>query len=419
MLSPADRELITASLDGELSSADKKQVRELLKKSEPARELLSTLKTHARQLKQLPSVPAPIDFSADILGIIRDRNLTPTPLPPERARSRSSAFWNPPVWAFIATAATLLLTITLGSYFFFTQEQAMRQGRPSTVKNDSKSQDSSKESPLEGRKSPAESPIEPGVASKSEPPEQLVQAPKLIDTKNDSFPQDDPALANPLTPFPAELIDIRKVRMSLILPLKELDQAYPRQKLKAELARDEMIRLDLFCKDLPRGLELLQSRLKTQGVELLTDPLVSDRLKRKQPTELMLFTEAFSTDEIAQFLEQLGVEDQKKSPVFDNFVLAPFLKTDLEKLSKILGVPSANLKAETPRPPIDLSKPITDITGNQLLQSFGKSKNLGILLSYSPINPSPGNSKEIKSFLDRRDRKTGSKPLILVLRVVG
>lgn len=429
MLSATEQELIAAAIDGELTSAERRSAKELLRRSEEARALYSRLKQQAGALRQLPQVASPIDFSSDILGIIREQGLKPTPLPPERNRHRRSGFWNPPVWAFVATAATVLLTVTLSSYFFFATDPTTRPAEAvASVPPPAHTAPSPSVPKVVENRNGTRSKVAPLPES---PPEILAHAPRLLEPKTSPPHPENQELANPVNQLPTEIFDIAKVRMSLILPLRELDEAYPKQKLREELGRDEMIRIDLFCKDLPRALDALQSQLQSTGHEVFVDAFASDRLKRKPAPELLIYTETMSPAEIASFLERLGVEDKKQEAkkaglgAFDNFVLAPSLKGDLDKLARLLGVSPSTLKTEAARPTgIDLTKPLSETTASQLAQNLtrpsSKTEKSAIILGYSPWNLNPMTSREIKAFLDRRiERKSGTKPLMLVLRLVG
>lgn len=427
MLSAAEQELIAAAIDGELTSAERRAAKELLRRSEEARALYSRLKRQAASLRQLPQVPVPIDFSCDILGVIREQGLKPTPLPPERNRHRRYGFWNPPLWAAVATAAAVLMTVTLGSYLFFANDSTPRS--PGRVVSVPPARDTVPATDIAKADADPERVVPPPTLVREEPVEVIVKAPRLLEPKATPAPENQ-ELANPVNLLPTELFDIAKVRMSLILPLRELDEAYPKQKLKEEIVKDEMIRLDLFCKDLPRALEALQAQLKSEGHEIFIDAFAAERLKKKPAPELLLYTESMSPSEVAALLERLGGEDKKleaKKPgqgAFDNFVLAPSLKGDLDKLARLLGVSLPTLKTEAARPPvIDLTKPISEKTASQLaqnLRSTGKGDKSALILGYSPWNITPTASREIKAFLERRgERKPGTKPLMLVLRLVG
>src|SRR5262245_14107690 len=117
------RELLTAAVDGELTPAERKVAQRLLRESEPARVLFAQLKADAGRLRSLPRVSAPADLADNILAVINDRAMTPTPLPPTpRSGHKFHLRWLP-VWANIVAAAGVLVAITLGSYLYFSASQ--------------------------------------------------------------------------------------------------------------------------------------------------------------------------------------------------------------------------------------------------------------------------------------------------------
>src|SRR5262245_50460037 len=102
------RELLTAAVDGELSPAERKSARRLLRESEAARTLYAQLKADAARLRGMPLVAAPTDVADNVMAVINDRALTPTPLPPTRVLSRRPNWTWLPIWANVVTAAGVM-----------------------------------------------------------------------------------------------------------------------------------------------------------------------------------------------------------------------------------------------------------------------------------------------------------------------
>ncbi len=55
---------------------------------------------------------------------------------------------------------------------------------------------------------------------------------------------------------------VEKIRLPLILPLRDLDQPYPREKFREDLKKDGVIRIDLFARDTAKATEAFQAILK-------------------------------------------------------------------------------------------------------------------------------------------------------------
>jgi hypothetical protein len=231
-----------------------------------------------------------------------------------------------------------------------------------------------------------------------------------------------------------ESFQLDKIRVSHFFTVHDLagDEA-GRKKLTDAMRKDELIRLDLFCRSSPKGLDMVLAALKARGITVFTDAFVSEQSKRKSPPEVMIFTEALTPDEVTQLVTALGADDKKRAGdeagELDALVAAPFLPADLTKLSRLLGVPSLEPKGPKGKVGIDIRKPLPEGTASQLANSLSKmgsgasappkAERVAVVVAYAPANPSPATSREIKQFLDRRgDRKADAKPLMLVLRMV-
>lgn len=428
-MKPANlRELLTAAIDGELTPAERKVARRLLRESESARILYAQLKGDSTRLKKLPRVPAPQELAENVIGVIRDRALTPTPLPPA---AKSKFNWAMlPVWVNLVTAAAILIVVSIGSYLYFTTSRdyyarldraqdlakEKRQSLPADV-GDNRS------SPIERAPTPKE--VDQGptalVTNTSKTGPEIGPSPRVVVADFNASPLPD--MVPEIEPF-----DLNKIRVSQLFDMHELggdEQA--RKKLTTEIKKDELVRLDLFCPTTPRALDYVVAALKTRGIAVITDSFVQDRLRRKLTTELVIFTEALTPAEIERLLTTLGSEDVKNGAgEFATVVAAPFLPADLTRLGQLLGVPNVLPKPAKATDKVDGSKPLPEGTASHVAATLSKmgtpttppkTEKLAMIVAYSPMNPHPTTSKEIKQFLDRRgERKADAKPLMLVLR---
>ena len=420
------RELLTAAVDGQLTPAEAKVVRWLLRESESARVLFAELKADADRLRRLPRVPAPPDLTENVLATIRGR--TPTPLPPTRRRDWTAL----PVWANIVTAAAVLLMVSAGSYLYFAASQNHRAKEdPSRVA--SASTDKAGKPPADVQPKPTPRGDSPAPRPRTDvavPIEAVAVGPRSVGPELGP----EPRLVRPIETAPArelpeiESFQLDKIRVSRLFTVHDLaaDES-ARAKLADEMRKDELIRLDLFCKATPRALDRVQAALKARGVAVLTDAFAVDQLKKRPQTELMIFTEALTPDDVAQLLTALGAEDKAGSGNLETLVGAPFLPAALTRLSRLLGIPNLDPKPAAGKGSVDVRKPLPEGTANQVAAMLAKMGGPGrarperaaVVVSYSPANPHPAASAEVRQFLDRRgDRRPSTKPLMLVLRTI-
>ena len=67
-----------------------------------------------------------------------------------------------------------------------------------------------------------------------------------------------------------------------------------------ELGRDPAFRLDLFVKDVPRAATLFQAAAKAVGLTVAVDATAQDRLRKKLPTALVVYTDSLTPEEVAR-----------------------------------------------------------------------------------------------------------------------
>lgn len=117
MLSARHRELLTAYVDDELEPPDRQLVRQLLRKSAPARKLLKQLQSDSRRLSALPHATLPAEFPQRVLAA-----LTAEPVPAKIAAAVPVTAPLAPSWAAWLIAASLFLTVTTLSYRYFASD---------------------------------------------------------------------------------------------------------------------------------------------------------------------------------------------------------------------------------------------------------------------------------------------------------
>src|SRR6266540_1688814 len=113
MLADRDSQLLTAYLDGELGTRQRKAVTRLLHRSADARKLFEQLQQDANALRDLPPHKLPANFPLRVLRTIAERGVRPGGSPPV---PRPAAI---PAWVGLGLAAAVLLAVTAGSFLYF------------------------------------------------------------------------------------------------------------------------------------------------------------------------------------------------------------------------------------------------------------------------------------------------------------
>jgi hypothetical protein len=423
MLPDRYRQLLTAFVDGELSSRQRRHALRLLRRSGEARQLLRQLQGDSEVLRALADRPmtpnlAP-DLSASVLGTIAVRRLQPGGR--RRLSVRPAGL---PAWVGLAAAAAVLLLVGLSSYLYFSSwfaHQAAALPGGSVANNDKKEappappkppppaapKGAVPEPPPERNPVPPPKPPEP---EKPRPPEPgpIVEKPKPMqpDEKPKPGPAEELPRPAPYTDRNMEMFEFKVVDVAplLILDLKDLDADAGRKKLLGELGKDNAFRLELPCRHGSRAFERLQAVCKSQGLPLVIEQAAQARLKNPQfKTNYVLFVDNVLPDELSRLLQQVGAEDRKgkaNEAQFESLVMRRMTANDRKELTDLLGVDA--LAAAAPAEP---GKAVARGAECQVLA-----------MAYNPVRPAKG-SPDIKRFLEgRKPPRPGAVQVLLVLR---
>jgi hypothetical protein len=412
MLTDADRELITAAVDGALDDRAEPAFRALLAESAEAAALFSQLQAHARRLRELRRMPAPAGLAAGVA----DRVRTETRAVPSTHHRRAAAAR--PGWALFAVAASLFLAVAAGSFWYVAQNGsnseavAHRKALPNP-------------SPSTGNEYavvPVAKPVEVAAAPREAGDREAVAvAPRELGPEAAPLPRSVNAdvVGSPLVAVPEAFTTI-EVRLPLRANVADLDQAEWKARVAAELARDPAYRLDLFVHDTLRAAEVFQAAAQAAGVKLTVDAVSQERIKKKLPTTWVVYTEALTPDEAAAFLARLAAQTRSAdaTPVFASAHLFPAQGTEQRDVRELLSVDLGLTK----RPKAGGPKSVASGTADQVTSALQKGEKPAILVSYHPTNArmSPLVSKDVKNYVETRgERKPNAVPLVIVIRPVS
>src|SRR5262249_3249529 len=196
----------------------------------------------------------------------------PTPLPPSRKPAPRFNWSMLPVWLNVASAVAVLFLISVGSYLYFaaSHDYLAEQRRAIAAKTADKP---AVPSPAPADKGPAPKVIE------ASPGDAVVERPRNVVPEIGPSPrvlEPDLRLYPPDRHYPEiQSIQLEKIRLSHFFTLRDLPgDEEARKKMFAELKKDELIRLDLFCQSTPHALELVLAELKAKRVSAFTDAFV-------------------------------------------------------------------------------------------------------------------------------------------------
>jgi hypothetical protein len=443
MLPERYRRLLTAYVDGALSERERRLVERLVERSATARGLLRQLERDAARLRRLACPPLPGDLTGLVLDAIARRRISPPRLP--RTLSRPPAY---PAWASLVTAAAVLLVLGLSAYLYINTTEPRPEAGRILARGDqaiiSPAQPQSVERP----------PVpDPGEAPTPEPvqqPKPAAAPEKPVDVARDEPEKSSPATNPVAPPAPREVLtsqDMGRFEMKMVdvdlpttLKVRELDQNATRKQLLDELKKDHAFRIELPCRNATRALERLQSVGREQAFGFVHEPLALARMKSPQVvTHYAIFAEDLTAEELAQLLQQVGIEDRKgldRRPPdirFDRLVLRKMNRYDRKELADLLGIDPAVPVSPRSMGPLgtDPRRPLTELTANQVSQSLavpgsarpepGKAapppvRHVTLVLPYGLARPRHA-VPEVKAFLDARTpARPGTLQIMLVLR---
>lgn len=447
MLRDYYRQLLTAYVDGELTSRQRRHVARLLRRSPEARQLLQQLQEDAHSLRHLPRPQLPVDLTEPVLRTIAERRLTPGQRRTIPVSTPSS--WAAPLLSW-AVAASVLLVLGAASYLYFAaslthsektdlaQNQAEEQlPAPRSDESTPPAVARQETSPQPPREKPSPKPDIPSVVNLP----QVVKRPEEKPNKPSPVTPPDPPKQEAVLTGQVEMFRLNKVSdlLPVVLKVRELDRETVRKDLIAELRKDIDFRLELPCPNGSRAFQRIQNAAKTANLGLVVEKGARERLKLQSQAGYAVYIEDVTPEELALFIQRVGVEDAKlaaRKPMeaqFDRLVLTHMTPQNHKELSTLLGVdPTTTEPSPKGSSAPDPRKPLSDTTAQQVSRSLagqggaprpeaGKPaaklpERFALVLAYNPIRSSPG-SDEIKHFLEtRKPARPGTIRLLLVLR---
>lgn len=405
MLPERITQLLSAYVDGELNSRERRHVTRILRKSSEARQLLHKLKQDSMILRRLPRKKTQIDLTESAMGTISLRGLkipkieSPVlaPAPPRPAKR------SPRLWLALAFGTLLLAALAVASYFLVAAVLQRAQGP------DGDTPPTNSEGPGDRLPDP-DRPL-PMIGVLHEPETDTPPAKGVNPKKDERYG---------MTSLRVPLFLAAQPRLMPILPVRTLDQPAASQELLDELKKDNASRIDLFCQtDTIAALDRLQPAFKAAGVTLRLDAYAQTRVKKKDRTNYVLYCEDLSPNDWIGLFQTLAQEDKKATTggQFDRLTVSPVTAAEM---AKILGGEPVFYQQPNRKGPlgVDVSQEVSAKTGNQILDTMSgqvrpSSDRQAVVVPYLP---QPGFSREVQRIVEyRKGWHPGAVQVLIVL----
>lgn len=416
MLSDADKQLITAAVDGELSAEQGRTFRDLLARSAAAVALHAGLQADRDRVRRLSRPAAPAGLHAAILN--RLPQTVPARPQPAPAGRRTAAP--------LGMAASFLLAVGAGAYWLAGPAAAHRIA---TNQLQQLPKDDQRPAPADRPTPPPDDEEPAGPPAPDQPPATTPVLPPVTVATNDATPKTPDAVTDVqpgdivAAPVGSDVkaFDRVAVKLPLLLPFADLANDDSQTALRDRLARDPATRIDLFVRDQARAVEVLTQAGRSVNLTVITETIAGERMKRKMPSTWLLYTDALTAAEVTKWLAAAAETDAKAvSPSAAVFGTAHVLTAgphEQKEAQQILGVDLGVTKKPADAPNAHISAKTLDQVTTAMQK--GDAAKPAILLTYLPplVRVHPALSKDVKQYHElRKDRKPGTVPVMVVVR---
>jgi len=282
MLPERDLQLLTAYVDGELTSRQREEVVRLAQQSPEARQVLNDLQDHARLVRQLPSRKLEPTFAAELV-----QKLRPSETPAPRRRGLRPAHYS--------IAASLLAVLAGGLVWILNRN-------PHTVDT----------TPPIMVKNPASE-----IAPKAVDP--LVA--KVVEGVFSEF-------ARPLPPE----------RPGAKLAFEDLAKTEWHEHFVGGMAKQQSVHLDVTVTNQRQAVQRLETVLENKGIKVVVDAPAQKKLGDQQArTDFVIYAENIRADELAAMLYELGTDERARTSI-EALTVSNVTDDDQKNLSNLLGI---------------------------------------------------------------------------------
>ncbi len=306
MLPERALELLTAYVDGELSSRQRNLVVRLLHKSPEARQILKDLQENARQIQQLPMRQLDAAFAGQLVDTINAQRAAPMPVCRPASARRGM-----PAWARFAVAASVLAVVVGGIVWLTNRQQ----------------------------------PDKPGpVVQKQPAPETKPHV--------DHGPLAEQIAAGASGGFFKPVLPDRPAPR---IAFEMLAKTQWQEHIVADMTMQRAVHLEVKVTNQRLAQQRLETVLQNKGIRVERDARVEAMFKDDKqlpPTEFVIYTENIRPDELAAMLYELGTDERARTSI-EALTVSSVTDDDQTRLSNLLGI-----RPEELREPPALKQPL-------------------------------------------------------------
>jgi hypothetical protein len=154
-----------------------------------------------------------------------------------------------------------------------------------------------------------------------------------------------PATPKPYDPLIARIIDGTHSNFARHMPPERVSsfslRDMPKEqisKLAAELEKGNAFELDMAVRNQPHAMDRLTSVLQKRKIKLVLDPTSAAAMKQASgKSELLVYADNVSADELAKILPELAQEDKNAANPFDKVSVAALSSRNGQQVTDLMG----------------------------------------------------------------------------------
>jgi hypothetical protein len=373
MLPDRDLQLLTAFVDGELSSRQREAALRLVQQSAEARQIVKELQEHARQLQQLPARKLEPEFAESVTGLLGHQPVAK----PATRRVMVRRRW--PVWSRYAVAASVLAVLAGGLTWLLNQHPFTPDPGPGPI--------AKKPNTLEPKSRADHDSLVAGI----------------VEGVAGEF-------AKPLPPE----------RPGNKLAFDDLARTQHHQLVEG-MSNKRAVHLDVVVSNHRQAVQRLETVLQNKGIKVVVDPHAEARLTRNQPkSQYVIYAENIRPDELSAMLYELGTDERARRSI-EALTVSSVTDNDQKRLCELLGIPREELQAPSVKQdpfqkfiPKEGKQAPSEPARSPIAPTLGGEARVAMVLANE--TPSGELSSQVRYFLSqRRQLQPGALQVIVVV----